>query len=473
MTEPSSKAQKSAFDQTWTNERLETAVRTVRDHCDGAEALFRGQEGSHVRLAESAIVQASQVVEGKVTVRVVMDGRSARATTSDLTDQGLEACARAAQSRAASAPPAKEAVELPEPLELPPPSGDHIHSHTASMDAETKERWLSDALRAHRADDLALAGRFHTGLMTVAVQSTRGVNTYHQGSWSDLALSALERPAGHRASSFRARFDARVDLEMLQSLQEEVRQECHRAHDPMEVEPGAWDVVLSPAAVAELMEWMGGIAFCSRAMEDGTSFIHGRQGERVTGEAIAIVDDASMPLGVGVSLPFDVEGLPKRRVSLVDDGVARGIVYDTDSGRRAGCQSTGHAQVDDNFASNGSSPDHLHMNPGDSTVEELIGQVKRGLFITRLHYVNGMLEPRRAVMTGLLRDGAFMIEDGRLGRAVRPLRFTDSMLEAFSRVPGRGGISRDVEAHTTWFGPQACTVVPSLLIPGLRFTSGR
>jgi len=358
-------------------------------------------------------------------------------------------------------------------MEIARPSAEHVDGQTAWMRAETKERWLSEALRAHRADDLALAGRFHTGLMTVAVASTRGVNTYHQGSWSDLALSALQRPAGHRASSFRARFDARVDQEMIHRLQEEVRHECHRANDPMEVDPGEWDVVLSPVAVAELMEWMGGIAFCSRAMEDGTSFIQGRQGERVTGGAISIVDDASMPEGVGVSVPFDVEGLPKRRVSLVEAGVARGIVHDSTSARRAGCQSTGHAQVDDNFASTGSSASHLHMTPGESTVSELIGQVKRGLFITRLHYVNGMLEPRRAVMTGLLRDGAFMIEDGRLGRAVRPLRFTDSMLEAFSRVPGSAGISREVEAHTTWFGPQACTVAPSLLVPGLRFTSGR
>ena len=105
--------------------------------------------------------------------------------------------------------------------------------------------------------------------------------------------------------------------------------------------------------------------------------------------------------------------------------------------------------------------------------EDLIGQVERGLFITRLHYVNGMIEPRRAVMTGLLRDGAFLIEDGKLRHAVQTLRFTDSILEAFARIPGEGGVSRSVEAHTSWFNPRTCHVAPYLYVPKLAFTSGR
>ena len=221
------------------------------------------------------------------------------------------------------------------------------------------------------------------------------------------------------------------------------------------------------------MEWMGTIAFRSSALEDGTSFVANRSGEQVTGASVSICVDASMPEGIGVPLPFDVEGQPKQRVSLVDRGMARGVVHDSMSARRAGCQGTGHAQLDDVFPEPGSEAGHLHLAPGNSDVDALIGQLKRGLYVTRFHYVNGMLEPRRAVMTGLLRDGAFLVKDGRLGRAVRPLRFTDSILEAFNRIPGKDGISQAVEAHSSWFGPNTCTVVPSILVPGLRFTSGR
>ena len=303
--------------------------------------------------------------------------------------------------------------------------------------------------------------------------SSRGVNSFHQGSFSDLCLSALERPAGHLASAYRARFDAAITESDVDRMWREVKDECERAHDPQKIDPGAWDVVLAPAAVTELLEWLGDIAFTSKSVDDGMSFVSANLGERVTGEAITITDDASMPEGIGVPMPFDVEGQPKHRVELVGSGVAKGIVHDTQSGRKAGCQTTGHAQIDDEFPASGSRPAHLHIQPGEATLEELIGQVDRGLFITRLHYVNGMIEPRRAVMTGLLRDGAFLIEDGKLGRAVQTLRFTDSILEAFGRIPGAGGVSRDVEAHTSWFNPRTCHVAPYLYVPGLAFTSGR
>src|SRR5690606_3009968 len=195
-----------------------------------------------------------------------------------------------------------------------------------------------------------------------------------------------------------------------------------------------------PAAVAELLEWLGEIGFSSRAVEDGSSFVSGNLGRQVTGPAVSLVDDGSMPHAVGVPLPFDAEGQPKQRVVLVEAGVARGAVHDSRSARRAGCAATGHAHADPLFPAPGSKACHLHLSGGEADLDDLLGQVDRGLFITRLHYVNGLIEPRRAVMTGLTRDGAFLVEGGRLGRAIEPMRFTDSILEAFARIPGPLGL---------------------------------
>jgi PmbA protein len=463
----------SVFDKGWIDERVAALLGHVAGESDGAEALFRGDEGSHLRLAESRIIQAGQVVEAKVTLRVIVDQREARSSTTDLTDDGLRACAALALDRAASAPRSGAPLQLATPVEVAQPATRALDPSTAALDGPTKARWLAEACRAHEADDLSLAGRFHSGLSTMAVRSSAGVVADHIGSWADVNLSALERPAGHHASAYRAYFDTRVDEAIIDRLQRTVRDECHRAHDPITVEPGAWDVVLAPAAVAELLEWMGTIAFTSKSAEEGTSFIAGHEGQSVTGEHISLFDDASMPHGIGIPQPFDVEGQPKRRVSLVASGVAQGVVHDTASGRRAGCMSTGHAQCDDEFPTSGSRAAHIHMEPGTGSPEEMVQRVGRGLLVTRFHYVNGMLEPRRAVMTGLLRDGAFLIEDGRQGRAVRTLRFTDSILEALGRIKDSGCISRDLEAHNSWFGPDQCFVAPWLLIPGLKFTSGR
>ncbi len=463
----------SLFDRAWVSERLDHALSSIRADADGVEALFRGSEASHLRIAESAVFQAADVEEGRVVVRAIVGRGEARATTSDLSDAGLEACARQAIAQARAAPAAPQPIELPAPKPIPAADPRCLDEATACLDGASKARWLDEACRAHEVDDLALAGRFHTGRLTSAVRSTRGVDAYHQGSFADLCLSALERPAGHAASSSRAQVDARIDEEAVRAMARTVHGECHRAHDPMQVPTGAWDVVLAPAATAELLEWMAWTSFSSESFDDGLSFIKGREGETITGESVTITDDGSMPSGLGVAMPFDVEGQPKERVVLVEEGRARGIVHDSRTARRFGCEGTGHAQLDEIWPTAGSRADHLHIEPGQATVDELVAQVERGLLVTRFHYVNGMIDPRRAVMTGLLRDGAFLIEDGRLGRAVTSMRFTDSILEAFSRIPGPGGISKSLEAQAPFFHGWSCFVTPWMLVPGLQFTSGR
>ena len=462
----------SGFNETWVNERLQEVLKRCGGNADGLEASFLGSESSYMRIAETSIIQASDITRGRVSIRAVLGRRSARASTTDLSTAGLTKCAERAILNAQQTPAGEEAINLPQPAPIER-NTQALDPITRDLDSITKQNWLTPALAAHKADGFALAGRFHTGTATFAVQSTTGVQAYHQGSWADVALSALERPAGHRASSCRTFFNSSVDQGTLASLAEEVRNECHQAKNPQEIETGEWDVVLSPLAVADLLEWFGMIAFNSQPYDDGTSFLHGRLGERVTGDVISMVDDASVPHGMGVPLPFDVEGLPKQRVELVTQGIAKGIVHNSRSGKRYGCRSTGHAQVSDDFPVSGSQACHLHIEPGTGTLEEMIGSVKRGLYVTRLHYVNGMIEPRRAVMTGLLRDAAFYIEDGRIKHAVAPMRFTDSILEAFERITGPSSISRETRAHCSFFGPLQCTVTPSILVPGLKFTSGR
>ncbi len=454
-------------------ERLDEALAAARGQADGVELLFRGREANLMRLAEARVVQASDVVQGQVTVRAVVDGAAAVWTTSDLSAEGLAGAVAQAIRNARVTPQGREPITLPSAAAVPAAPAWSMDPVTATLDTATKTRWLEPALRAAEADDLALAGRFHSGRFSLAVRSTEGVATWHQGSYADLALSALERPVGHRASAWRAHFDARVDAERVAALEAEVRAECRRGRDPVAVRPGAWDVVLSPAAVAELLEWLGEIGFSSRAVEDGSSFLTGNVGSAVTGAAVSLHDDGAMPHAIGLPLPFDAEGQPKQRVVLVEDGVARGSVHDSRSARRAGCAATGHAHADALFPAPGSKACHLHMAGGDSDLEGLLGQVDRGLFITRLHYVNGLIEPRRAVMTGLTRDGAFLVEGGRLGRAIEPMRFTDSILEAFARIPGRAGLSRAVESHAGGFGTESCHVAPWVLVRGLQFTSGR
>lgn len=463
-----------SFGQASVFEWLETALAAgTSAGADAVEAVFRGQDSQLMRLGDGRITQAQNITEGRVIVRALCHGAEAYASTTDLSREGLSACARAAAERAAALPIPRFPGELPPPATTPPTAVDAWDAETAELDAATKAAWLAPALAAHEKDALALAGRFHTGVRSLGVRSTTGVSAWHSGTYADLAMSSLERPAGHRASSFRDLYDLRVRPETPVALAEATRAECHRAHDPIEVDPGTWDVVLAPTAVADLLDWFALIGFSTEAFEDGRSFVQGRLGERVTGEAVTLVDDGTMLHGLGVPMPIDAEGQPRQKTMLVERGVARGSVWDHKSARREGCRSTGHALGVDLFSTGGASASHLCLEPGTASLDDLIGRLDRGLYITRFHYVNGLIEPKRAVMTGLLRDAAFLVEDGRIRRGVRPIRFTEAILEAFARIPGAAGIGSVLEPHGGINSEGRCTICPAVYVPGFAFTSGR
>jgi predicted Zn-dependent protease len=188
----------------------------------------------------------------------------------------------------------------------------------------------------------------------------------------------------------------------------------------------------------------------------------GKLGEKVMGENITIWDDALDP--AGRPFPFDSEGVARKKVMLIEDGVAVGPVYDTITAVKDGTESTGHASSP--VYAGGPSPQNLFMTPGDSSVDEMVSSVRKGLLITRFHYVNGLLDTRKALFTGMTRDGSFLIENGKVGRPVKNLRFTQNMLEAFSNVEA---LSKDVGRVQAVWGDGAF-VVPSMLIRGFRFT---
>jgi predicted Zn-dependent protease len=244
---------------------------------------------------------------------------------------------------------------------------------------------------------------------------------------------------------------------------------CARAlgqRAPVELAPGAYDVVLEPAAVAELLEWLALTGLSARTVEDGSSCLAGRAGQRITGP-VTIYDDALAGEDGCPTLPFDAEGTPKQRLVFVDGGVADGPAHDRATAARAHTRSTGHAApLGDDLFEGGPVPQHLQLAAGPDSVEALLGRVERGLYVARFHYVNGLVDTRRALMTGMTRDGLFLVEHGRLGRGVANLRWTESLLEAFARIDGVGQVRQIVAASLSG----AVCVCPAVLVRGWRFT---
>jgi predicted Zn-dependent protease len=238
-------------------------------------------------------------------------------------------------------------------------------------------------------------------------------------------------------------------------------EKAERSRSPVPVDPGRYTVVLEPAAVATLVGFLGWLGFGGREYIEGRSCLSGRAGERVVDPRISIYDDGASPETIG--LPFDFEGTPKRRVDLIESGVFRGPVYDRRTAKQAGTASTGHALPPPN--PEGPFPLNLFLAPGDASLEEMIARTERGLLVTRFHYTN-VVHPTRSVITGMTRDGTFLIERGEVVRPVRNLRFTQSILEA---LEGTLAVGRETELASEEFFLSASRV-PALHLQGFAFT---
>ena len=230
-----------------------------------------------------------------------------------------------------------------------------------------------------------------------------------------------------------------------------------------DIEPGAFDVILEPPAIAEVVEWMNMITFSGQSIDDGSSFFVGNTGKHVLGSNFTLSDDALSD--DGLPFPFDIEGLPKRRVDLIERGIIRTPVVDKAYADRlaiaptATCWNLGGAEHGVSF--------HTAIDGGDATRDELIASTKRGIWVTRFNYVNGLLEPKSALMTGTTRDGTFLIEDGKVVARLPNLRWTQSMVEAFSNVEALTKERRRVGA---WFNMYGGTVAPVMKIRNWKFT---
>ncbi|HSR10623.1 MAG TPA: metallopeptidase TldD-related protein, partial [Thermodesulfobacteriota bacterium] len=227
-----------------------------------------------------------------------------------------------------------------------------------------------------------------------------------------------------------------------------------------------YEVVLEPEAVYEFLSFLATLGFNALSVQEGRSFLCNRFGEKLADERITIFDDGLDPAGMPV--PFDFEGVPKKRVTFLDRGIARAVTYDSFTAGREGRESTGHALPPP--GTEGPIPMNLFMAPGESQIEEMVRSVRRGVYVSRFHYTN-VVEPMKAVITGMTRDGTFLIEDGEIRMPVKNLRFTESILKALSRVKAVGRERKICSAGSNYGRRFATgTVAPALLIDGFNFS---
>ena len=225
----------------------------------------------------------------------------------------------------------------------------------------------------------------------------------------------------------------------------------------MTVPAGDYPVVLEEYAVVDITDQLGYLGFNALSVLEGRSFAE--PGRRIGSELVTIVDDGSDRHGLPMG--FDYEGVPKQRVTMLEAGVCRDVVYDSQTAARSGHASTGHGLPAPNPY--GPFPLNAVMSAGRLSREELIGGLDRGLLVTRFHYTN-VVHPKLAIITGMTRDGTFLVEGGKIVGPVRNLRYTQSYLDALA------GVSAVSSTRKTVRGFLGAAVVPALRIDVWTFT---
>jgi predicted Zn-dependent protease len=437
-----------------TADRVVELVRSKSADAE-TEVTVHGGTAALTRFANSFIHQNVAEALSHVLLRVAVDGRTAATSLDGPTDdETLGALIDGVLEAARVRPEDPEWPGLAPVAEAP--RVDQWDEATASASPDERARRVRDFVDA--AGGLETAGACSTGAGVVAFANSAGQRL--SGRATVAGLDGIARTATSDGSSR----TSSVGIESIDGrvLGERAAAKARGAADPTDLEPGRYEVVFEPYCVANLIQFLFVYGFNGRALEEGRSFV--RFGERQFDDTIDLRDDVTDPRHVGI--PFDVEGTPRRRIDVVQRGVTKAVLHTRRTAARAGVESTGHAV--EGAEQWGALPTNTVLTAGDRTPDELLANVERGLLVTDLWYTR-VLDPRTLVVTGLTRNGVWLVEGGRIVRPVKNLRFTQSYVEALAPGAVRGVGS---DASLIAGGFEASYLVPSLHLGSWNFTGG-
>ena len=445
-------------DRAWERPALEAMLATALDLVVDAEAeaLFTARDAALTRFANSRIHQNVAEHDATLRMRIVREGATGVATTNRLDAEGLREVVARASATLALATPNPEGAPLadPQPSTADPQLG--YVAATARADPEFRAAGARAVIAAGDAARLESSGAFATETATLAVANTRGLWNSHHVTQAKLLTVMMD---GDGASGYAQSTASDIRAIDPAAVGEEAAGKAERSADAVDLEPGEYPVILEEYAVATVLEYLSWMGFSALAVEEGRSFME--IGEQIMGSNVTIWDDGLDPRGLPTAI--DYEGVPKRRVDLISEGVARAVVHDTATAARSGTASTGHGLPAPNAF--GPIAWNLFMAPGSSAKEVMASGIERGVWVTRFHYVN-VVHAKRGILTGMTKDGTFMIEDGRITGPIRNLRFTQSIPEAFSAIEAIGSETRLVAAEYSGIMAR----VPALRIARFAFT---
>jgi PmbA protein len=398
--------------------KLSEADETEVEIEAGADALTRFANNSiHQNVAEQTL---------SVSVRTVFDGRTARATTNKTDDESLRRVVAASATLARSQP--KNPDLLPMPGKQKYADVQRYFASTAAATPVDRAHAVARVCALAAKNAQTSAGILSTGASAMALANSRGLWAEHRQTRAEFSVTMMDNDSSGWAKA------NSPDLRVLdpEAMAASASQKATASRNPREVEPGRWTVILEPSAVLDLVGSLF-YDFAGTAILDQRSCFNKRMGKKLMGDNVTIRDDVTHPLQSGP--PFDGEGVPRQKVLLVERGVPKNLVYARSTAKKMKAKATGHGLPLPN--QDGEAPFNLVFDGGKTSVEEMVASTDRGILLTRMWYIREV-EPYEKVLTGMTRDGSFLIENGRIVAGIRNFRFNQGLLEMLSNVEQMG-----------------------------------
>jgi PmbA protein len=387
-----------------------------------AEVIIADTRSELTRFAGNEIHQSVAERSRQVRVRLVDGGRTGVGEVRGHDDRAIAlAFAAAEDSRRVTTSSDISPLPAPAPADRDDPVA--FAAATAAATPQQRAELVAVITGAAEAHGINAYGALSTTTTTTAIITSTGLRR----SATSTQASLVSVARGDDGGGYASRHSSDIDALDVPGLAAEVVDTCERNQGATAIDPGDYEVILSPYAVTDLLEHLAWVGFSALAVQEHRSFM--RMGERLMSDSITIRDDARTP--DIFPFPFDDEGVSTQPVTLVDRGVCNAVVYDTPTALQDGVASTGHSLPQPNTW--GPLPRHVAMEAGDTAWQDMVGSVSRGLYITRFWYVRDV-HPLHTVITGMTREGTFLIEHGSVTRPVKDLRFTQSIVGALANV---------------------------------------
>jgi PmbA protein len=440
-----------------------------RSTADEVECLFYGGRSALTRFANDTIHQNVAEENYSVSVRTVFGGRTARASTNKVDDESLKNVVKASEVLARVQEPDPELLPMPESDKSvrPAQAGPSRHfAVTAGLTPEQRAEAVGQIVSVAQKSKLTAAGIFSSSESVEGIFNSRGLAQWHTQTSAEISITmiAADSSGWQKANS--------PDIDRLDpvALAETAARKARDSAAPREIEPGKHTVILEPAAVLDMCGSMF-FDFGGLAILDQRSFLSNRIGTQLFGDNISIWDDVAHPMQSGS--PFDGEGLPRQKIQLVENGVVRRLVYarataekmkKSEYAAKVGpIEPTGHGFPIPNEMGEG--PMNIVFEaPGDpKTVEQMVAATERGILVTRLWYIREV-DPYEKILTGMTRDGTFLVENGKVVCGIRNFRFNQSLIDMLSQV-------EEMSAPVRTSGEESFDmIVPAMKVREFNFT---